>query len=115
MTAKAYNAATDDELLASIGTRLRALRKASGFTQDQAAARAGLARSTVSEAENGENPTLHTVVRLLRVYEGLASLEGLAAPEGLVSEPTAGPAPGAPPASRAAKRGSATAGRGGRP
>nr|MDP2528678.1 helix-turn-helix transcriptional regulator [Candidatus Palauibacterales bacterium] len=66
MTPKAYISATDDALLASIGQRLRTLRQAAGLTQDQAAARAGLARSTVSEAENGENPTLHTLVRLLR-------------------------------------------------
>jgi transcriptional regulator with XRE-family HTH domain len=80
MTAKAYKPPTDAELLASIGERLRAFRKAHELTQDEAAARAGLARSTVSEAENGENPTLHTVVRLLRVYDGLDALEGLTAP-----------------------------------
>ncbi|MDP2479472.1 MAG: helix-turn-helix transcriptional regulator [Candidatus Palauibacterales bacterium] len=85
MTPKAYISATDDALLASIGQRLRTLRQAAGLTQDQAAARAGLARSTVSEAENGENPTLHTLVRLLRVYGSLSALEGL------VTEPGAGP------------------------
>jgi transcriptional regulator with XRE-family HTH domain len=77
MTAKAYIAATDDELLVSIGEKLRALREDAGLTQDQAAARTGLARSTVSEAENGKNPTLHTLVRLLRVYAALSALEGL--------------------------------------
>ena len=56
MTAKAYNPRTDAELLASIGERLRAFRKAHELTQDEAAARAGLARSTVSEAENGGTP-----------------------------------------------------------
>ena len=76
MTALAYNSATDAEIVAAIGKRLRALRKARGLTQDRAAARAGLARSTVSDAEHGRNPTLHTLVRLLRVYEDLAALEG---------------------------------------
>jgi len=75
MTAISYMTATDQEILASIGERLRALRKARGLTQDEAAARAGLARSTISEAENGENPTLHTVIRLLRVYGELPALE----------------------------------------
>jgi len=75
MSAEAYVTASDAEILASLGKRLRALRRARGFTQEEAAARAGLARSTISEAENGENPTLHTVIRLLRVYGGLAALE----------------------------------------
>jgi transcriptional regulator with XRE-family HTH domain len=72
---KSYISATDRELLASIGQRLRALRKARGVTQEQAAERAGLARSTVSEAERGDNTTMLTVIRLLRVYGRLGALE----------------------------------------
>lgn len=81
MTVLAYITATDDEILAAIGRRLRALRRARGLSQDAAAARAGLVRSTVSEAERGHNATLHTLVRLLRVYESLEDLtELMAAP-----------------------------------
>lgn len=80
MTASAYISATDDEVVAAIGARLRALREGRGLSQDRAAARAGLARSTVSEAERGRNPTLHTLVRLLRVYDDLAGLEALLPP-----------------------------------
>lgn len=69
-------AATDREISRQIGARLRALRKARGLTQADAAARATLARSTVSQAENGENPTLETLIRLLRVYGELGALEG---------------------------------------
>jgi len=90
MTPKGYMSATDAEVLSSIGERLRDLRKDRGLTQDQAAARAGLARSTVSEAENGKNPTLHTLVRLLRVYLSLSELEGL------MAEPESLAGPGAP-------------------
>lgn len=59
----------------SVGARLRAQRKARGLTQQEAAARAGLARSTIVEAEKGENTTLHSLIRLLRVYGRLAALE----------------------------------------
>lgn len=75
MTAEDYISSTDREILRSLGDRMRALRKARGLSQQEAADRAGLARSTVSEVERGENPTLHTVVRLLRVYGRLSALE----------------------------------------
>jgi transcriptional regulator with XRE-family HTH domain len=60
--------APDAEILALLGRRLARLRKGSGLNQAEVAARAGLDRSTVSRAEQGDNPTLLTVVRLLRVY-----------------------------------------------
>lgn len=82
MTAKSYTSATDREVLQAIGERLKALRKARGLTQKEAAERAGLARSTVHEAEKGDNSTLHTVIRLLRAYGRLAALEDfIPAPE----------------------------------
>lgn len=82
MTAKSFTSATDREVLQSLGERLKALRKARGLTQKEAAERAGLARSTVHEAEKGDNSTLHTVIRLLRVYGRLAALEDfIPAPE----------------------------------
>lgn len=70
-----YISSTDQEILRSLGERLRALRKARGLTQEEAAERAGLARSTVHEVEKGDNATLQTVIRLLRVYGRLAALE----------------------------------------
>jgi transcriptional regulator with XRE-family HTH domain len=66
---------TDPEILAELGRRLARLREGMGLNQEVAAARAGLNRTTVSRAERGENPTLLTVVRLLRVYGRLGSLE----------------------------------------
>lgn len=75
MSSKTYISSTDREVLQSVGERLRALRKARGLTQEEAAERAGLARSTVVEVEKGENPTLQTVIRLLRGYGRLAALE----------------------------------------
>lgn len=82
MTDKRIEDRADPEVLVELGARLARLRKGRGLTQAEAAERAGLDRSTVSRAENGDNPNLLTVVRLLRVYDRLAALESfIAAPE----------------------------------
>ena len=72
---KTMEAATDPEILEQLGTRLRALRKARGLTLAEAADATGLHTTTVSRAEHGDNPTLLTMVRLLRAYGRLAALE----------------------------------------
>ena len=52
-----------------LGARVRELRKAQGWTLEQAARRAGLARSTLSKIENGQmSPTYHA---LRKLAEGL--------------------------------------------
>jgi transcriptional regulator with XRE-family HTH domain len=65
----------DPAIMAEIGRRLRGLRDATGLNQSEVADRAGLDRTTVSRAEQGDNPTLLTLVRLLRVYGRLDALE----------------------------------------
>jgi transcriptional regulator with XRE-family HTH domain len=65
----------DPEILSEIGRRLAGLRASAGLTQAEVAGRAGVDRSTVSRAELGDNPTLLTVVRLLRVYGRLGALD----------------------------------------
>lgn len=70
-----YTSATDFEILREIGQRMEGLRRARGLTQTAAAERAGLSRNTLYRAEQGENPTLHTVIRLLRTYGRLPALE----------------------------------------
>lgn len=70
-----YTSATDREILQEIGSRLKGLRKARGLSQADAAERAGIARRTLYGAEHGDNPTLHTVIRLLRAYGRLNALE----------------------------------------
>jgi len=66
---------SDHDVLEEIGERLAALRRARGLTQTEAAERAGLSRNTLYRAEQGDNPTLHTVIRLLRTYGRLPALE----------------------------------------
>lgn len=70
-----YKSATDDEILQAIGSRLEGLRKARGLSQTEAAERAGIGRNTLYRAEHGDNPTLHTVIRLFRAYGRLNALE----------------------------------------
>jgi transcriptional regulator with XRE-family HTH domain len=70
-----YTSAPDAEILEDIGKRLAALREAHGLTQNETATKAGLSRNTLYRAEQGMNPTLHTIVRLLRVYGRLSALE----------------------------------------
>ena len=49
----------------NLGQRVRDLRKAKGWTLDQAAVQAGLARSTLSKIENGQmSPTYEAVKKL---------------------------------------------------
>lgn len=53
-----------------LGARVRSLRKARGWTLEQAAGQAGLARSTLSKIENGQmSPTYEALKKLA---EGLA-------------------------------------------
>lgn len=85
MSSISHNYATDREIQEVLGQRLRALRKARGMSQQEAAERADLARSTVHEAEAGKNPTLNTLVRLLRVYGRLGALDTF------IPEPTISP------------------------
>ncbi len=72
--------ATDRELLELMGGRLRDLRKARKLTVTEVARLARLNRTTVHRAEVGDNPTLMTLVRLLRVYGRLPALEDFLPP-----------------------------------
>lgn len=76
---------TDIEIMEGIGRRLRALRKAQDLTLEQVAERTELNPSTVVRAEQGKNPTLLTLTRLLRCYGALGGMETL------VPEPTVSP------------------------
>jgi transcriptional regulator with XRE-family HTH domain len=69
-----YDAVSDSEIMTGIGARLEALRKSRELTQTDAAERAGLGRNTLYRAEQGDNPTLQTIIRLLRTYGRLGAL-----------------------------------------
>jgi len=70
-----------DQLRVHLGERLRAVRKQSRLTQEQAAVASGITRTTIAELEKARfpNPKLSTLLRLMRTYE-LRSLEELLGP-----------------------------------
>ncbi len=73
---------SDTDVMRELGRRLKALRKARGYSQAEAARLSGIGRRTLYSAEQGENPTLLTLVRLLRTYSRLGALDAfIPAPE----------------------------------
>lgn len=74
---------TDREIMEEIGRRLRAYRLQRNLGVREVAARAGLNRNTVLKAEAGANPTLQTVVKILRVLERLDGLDAFLPAPGL--------------------------------
>lgn len=75
MMDKSIHEATDREIAQEIGRRLRALRKARRWSLLEVAELSELDRTTIARAERGENPTLRTIIRLLRTYRRLGALE----------------------------------------
>ena len=65
----------DTEVLREVGRRLKALRKSRHMYQREAARLSGISRRTLYSAEHGDNPTLLTVIRLLRTYQRLGAIE----------------------------------------
>jgi transcriptional regulator with XRE-family HTH domain len=64
-----------------LGERLREVRNQSGLTQEKAAGAAGITRNRLADLEKARfpNPTLSTLLRLMRAYN-LRSIEELLGP-----------------------------------
>jgi len=75
---------TTAEILRELGARLRAYRLQQNLSHDDVASQAGLGRATVVRAEAGVNPTLETIVKILRALGRLDALDAFL-PEPLVS------------------------------
>ncbi|HLV25437.1 MAG TPA: helix-turn-helix transcriptional regulator [Gemmatimonadales bacterium] len=75
---------TTGEILRELGHRLRAYRLQQNQTLEHIAEQAGVSYRTAQRAEAGENPTLSTVVKLLRALGRLDALENFM-PQPLVS------------------------------
>jgi transcriptional regulator with XRE-family HTH domain len=57
-------------LRAELGSRMKSVRQACGFTLDAAAQRTGLALSTIHKIENGRvSPSYENLVRIARAYD----------------------------------------------
>lgn len=67
--------ATTDEVLREVGDRLRRYRLQQNRTVADVAREAGVSTRTVDRAEAGTNPTLETVVRILRALGRVDALD----------------------------------------
>jgi transcriptional regulator with XRE-family HTH domain len=74
-TATAASGQPEAEILRELGRRLRAYRLQQDLRLADVAARTGLNRNTIVNAEQGRNPRLGTIVRLLRAYGRLENLD----------------------------------------
>lgn len=72
---------TDDHSTVHLGQTLRERRLAAGLTQERAAALAGITRNALAKLEKQQlpNPSLRTLLALMRAYE-LDSVEALLGP-----------------------------------
>jgi transcriptional regulator with XRE-family HTH domain len=73
---------TDDAILHEIGERITAKRVALAFTQEALASKAGIGKRTVERLEAGHPVQTTTLIRVLRVLDGLKELDIVLAPTG---------------------------------
>ena len=66
---------TDGEVAKEVGRRLRAYRLQRNLRAAEVAARAGLNRNTIVNAETGANPRLDTIIKILRVLGRLDAFD----------------------------------------
>ncbi len=71
---------TTREALTEVGYRLRQYRLQQNRMRKQVASDAGISIRTLQRAEEGNNPTLETVIRILRALGRLDNLESLLPP-----------------------------------
>ena len=72
--------AATSEVMSEIGRRLQRYRLQQNRTLRQIAAAAGISERTALRTEAGENPTLETLVRVLRALGRLDTLDALFPP-----------------------------------
>ena len=60
----------------NFGEWCKQLRKRDKLTQQQLAAELALSPLTISKLENGENPTIETLLKVLQYFDEIKSLNG---------------------------------------
>ncbi|WP_234110548.1 MULTISPECIES: helix-turn-helix domain-containing protein [Chryseobacterium] len=65
---------TIKEVKTNIGQWCRQMRKAQNLTKQELAEELDLSRFTVAKLENGENPTLETLLKVLQYFDEMKSL-----------------------------------------
>ncbi len=68
------NFITIKEVKNNIGQWCREMRKAENLTKQELAEELELSRFTIAKLENGENPTLETVLKVLQYFDEMKSL-----------------------------------------
>lgn len=68
-----------EDIFEQIGLKLKIMRKAYGYSQQDLAKQAGLGRTTIFRIEKGESMSLDAIVRILKVYGVLDRLDALLA------------------------------------
>lgn len=68
---------TDEQVLATIGERLRSERLDQNLTIDEVASRSGVSERTIRGVEDGRPFTVATLLALLRVYGAVSRLDAL--------------------------------------
>lgn len=65
---------TIKEVKSNVGAWCKSMRKAEKLTKQELAEEFGLSRFTIAKLENGENPTLETLLKVLQYFDKLKSL-----------------------------------------
>lgn len=78
-----YNAKSDQAYIKQIGNFVKSIRLAQNITQDEAADKAGISRSTLSLLEKGETFTIATLIQVLRVLNRLDVFSSFTAEENI--------------------------------
>ena len=73
----------DSAIVEELGQRLRRRRLNRNMTQEELAEKAGLARYSVSQMENGANFSCLTLIKVLRILECLDELDAFLPPPGI--------------------------------
>ena len=66
---------SEKAILRELGNRIKQYRISLNITQQQLAQRCGISLSTLMRAENGEDPKLTTVIRILSEFNLLENLD----------------------------------------
>ncbi len=77
--------ATTNAILIELGSRLRLHRLARVWTQQELAARAGVALSAVKNLESGGNATLRTMIKVAQAMSLTQDLAGTFEPQAIAS------------------------------
>lgn len=65
---------TIKEVKTNMGQLCRQLRKAQKLTKQELAEELGISRFTIAKLENGENPTLDTLLKVLQYFDEMKSM-----------------------------------------